>query len=79
MFGESCSSCYTEHNKIELAIFGFFYDFKSNLQCSAISPKGVKIHFAKESLERSVGLQQGPWFAQSTSQRRRALQCGPWA
>jgi hypothetical protein len=79
MFSKSCSFGWTEHNKIEFAIFGFFYDFKSNLQCSAISLKGVKIHFAKDSLERYVGLQQGPWFAQSTSERRRALQCGPWA
>jgi hypothetical protein len=24
---ESCSSSYTEHKKVEFAIFGFFYDF----------------------------------------------------
>jgi hypothetical protein len=27
MFWESCSSSYTENNKIEFAIFGFSYDF----------------------------------------------------
>jgi hypothetical protein len=27
IFGESCSSCYTEHSKIGFSIFGFFYDF----------------------------------------------------
>jgi hypothetical protein len=78
MFQESCSFGYTEHIKIEITIFGFFYNFKSNLQVSAISHKGVKIHFAKDPLERSVGLQQRPWFAQNTSERRQALQCGPW-
>jgi hypothetical protein len=31
---ESCSSSYTEHNKIEFAIFGFFRDFILNLQVS---------------------------------------------
>jgi hypothetical protein len=28
IFGESCNSCYIEHRKIEVAIFGFFYGFK---------------------------------------------------
>jgi hypothetical protein len=32
MFRESCSSSYTEHNKIGFAIFGFFYDFIGILQ-----------------------------------------------
>jgi hypothetical protein len=35
MLRESCSSSYTEHNKIKFAIFGFFYDFISNLQDTA--------------------------------------------
>jgi hypothetical protein len=35
MFGGSCSSSYTEHNKIWFAIFGFFYDFISILQVAA--------------------------------------------
>jgi hypothetical protein len=32
MLWESCSYSYTEHNKIGIAIFGFFYNFISNLQ-----------------------------------------------
>jgi hypothetical protein len=45
MFGESCSSCYTEHNKIEFAFFGFFYDFIWNLQDPAEIHKRVRIFF----------------------------------
>jgi hypothetical protein len=51
MFQESCSFGCTEHSKIKFAIFGFFYDFILNLQVSAITHKGVKIHFAKDPLE----------------------------
>jgi hypothetical protein len=51
MFWESCSFGCAEHRKIEFAIFGFFYDFILNLQVSAITHKGVKIHFAKDPLE----------------------------
>jgi hypothetical protein len=40
MFGESCSFGYTEHRKIEFAIFGFFYDFKSTLQLQLKHNKG---------------------------------------
>jgi hypothetical protein len=32
MLWESCSSSYTEHNKIGFVIFGFVYDFILNLQ-----------------------------------------------
>jgi hypothetical protein len=34
MLRESCSSGHTEHKKIGFAIFGFFYDFISNLQAT---------------------------------------------
>jgi hypothetical protein len=40
------SKVYTYMEKIvvlEFAIFGFLYDFKSNLQVSAITHKGVRI------------------------------------
>jgi hypothetical protein len=40
IFKESCSSYYTEHSKIEFAIFGFSYDFILNLQVSAQTQKG---------------------------------------
>jgi hypothetical protein len=46
MFGGSCSSSYTEHNKVEFAFFLFFYDFISNLQDTAQTLKGVKNPFA---------------------------------
>jgi hypothetical protein len=42
IFGESCSSCYTEHNKIGFAIFGFFWDLLWILQGSAKIQKGVR-------------------------------------
>jgi hypothetical protein len=60
MFGESCSSSYTEHSKIEFAFFGFFCDFIWNLQVAAITPIGVKIHFAKGPLELFKRSQTGP-------------------
>jgi hypothetical protein len=44
IFGESCSSCYTEHRKIEFAIFGVFYDLKSILQVSAEIHKRIRIN-----------------------------------
>jgi hypothetical protein len=31
------------------------------------------------ALERSVGSQQGPWFAQNTPESLGALQCSPWS
>jgi hypothetical protein len=43
MLRESCSSSYTEHNKIKFAIFGFFYDFISNLQDTAKTLKKWRI------------------------------------
>jgi hypothetical protein len=46
MLQKSCSSSYIEHNKIEFAIFGFFYDFILNLKVAAITHKGGKNHFA---------------------------------
>jgi hypothetical protein len=43
ILGESCSSCYAENNKIELAIFGFFNNFILNLQVPAEIHKGGRI------------------------------------
>jgi hypothetical protein len=43
MLRESCSSSYTEHKKIGFAIFGFFYDFISNLQDTAKTLKRWRI------------------------------------
>jgi hypothetical protein len=43
MIWEICSSSYTEHNKIGFAIFGFFYDFISNLQDTAKTLKRLRI------------------------------------
>jgi hypothetical protein len=51
IFGESCSSCYTEHRKIEFAIFGFFYDFILNLQVAAKTHQRGRIFLALGSLE----------------------------
>jgi hypothetical protein len=51
MFGESCSSSYTEQNKIEFAFFGLFYNFISNLQVAVETQQGVKNHFARRHLE----------------------------
>jgi hypothetical protein len=78
MFGASCSSGYTEHNKIEFAFFGFFYDFIWILQDPAQIHKRGKKHFSRRPLERSGGSQLGPWFAQNTPKLLGALQCSPW-
>jgi hypothetical protein len=43
MLWKSCSSSYTEHNKIGFEIFGFFYDFISNLQDTAKTLKRWRI------------------------------------
>jgi hypothetical protein len=51
ILGESCSSCYTEYRKIELAIFGFFYDFIINLQVAAKTHQRGRIFSALGSLE----------------------------
>jgi hypothetical protein len=51
MSEESCSSSCIEHNKIEVAFFGFFYDFISNLQVAVETQQGVKNHFARRPLE----------------------------
>jgi hypothetical protein len=48
IFGESCSSYYTEHNKIEFAIFGFFYDFILNLQVAVETQQRWRIIFHKD-------------------------------
>jgi hypothetical protein len=50
MFRGSCSSRYTEHNKIGITIFGFFYNFISILQGTAKTLKGVKNPFARRPL-----------------------------
>jgi hypothetical protein len=46
MLWESCSSSYTEHNKIGFAIFGFFRDLLWILQVAAETLKGVRNVFA---------------------------------
>jgi hypothetical protein len=43
MLWESCRSSYTEHNKTGFAIFGFFYNFISNLQDTAKTLKKWRI------------------------------------
>jgi hypothetical protein len=49
---EKVVSCYTEQNKIEFAISGFFCDLLWILQGAAKTHKEWKIHFARGSLER---------------------------
>jgi hypothetical protein len=67
MLCKSCRSSHTEHNKIRFAIFGFFYNFKLNLQGAFETHKRVKNHFAKRPLESSrahryaLGFRTGPW------------------
>jgi hypothetical protein len=67
MLWESCSFGYTEHNKIKLAIFGFFFDFLWILQGAAETQKGVKILITSRPLEdlkahnHTLGLRQRPW------------------
>jgi hypothetical protein len=78
MLWKSCSSSYTEHNKIGFAIFGFFCDFIRFFKVAAKTHKGVKNHFASGPLERSGSSQQGPRFAQNSLDLLGALQCGPW-
>jgi hypothetical protein len=46
MLRESCSSSYTEHNKIGFEIFGFFCDLLWILQVAAETLKGVRNVFA---------------------------------
>jgi hypothetical protein len=43
MLWESCSSSYTEHNKIEFAFFGFFCNFIWFFKVTAEAQQGVKI------------------------------------
>jgi hypothetical protein len=75
---ESCSSGYTEHNKIGFAIFGFFNDFICILQVAAETQQRVKKHFARRPLESFKPSQICPWLAQNTLEVSGALQCGPW-
>jgi hypothetical protein len=46
-FGKVVALVTQSTTKLSLHFFGFFYDFILNLQVSAITHKGVKIHFAK--------------------------------
>jgi hypothetical protein len=46
MLSRNCSPSHTEHNKIGLEIFGFFYDFIFILQVATKTQKEVKNHFA---------------------------------
>jgi hypothetical protein len=79
MFGESCSSCYTKHNKIGFAIFGFFCDLLWILQVPAKTHKGVRNLFARRPLDSFPPSQIYPWIAQNTLEVSGALQCGPRA
>jgi hypothetical protein len=63
IFGESCRSCYTEHNKISSAIFGFFCDLLWILQVPAKTHKGVRNLFARRTLERLNCSQLCPYLA----------------
>jgi hypothetical protein len=80
IFGESCSSCYTEHHKIEFAIVGFFCDFILNLHVASIKDKGGKNHFAQAPLEVSnlhgsaLGLRTDLW----EKPRPRNVVLGAW-
>jgi hypothetical protein len=47
MLRESCSSSYTEHNKIGFAIFGFFCDLLWILQGAAETHQRVKKRFCE--------------------------------
>jgi hypothetical protein len=51
MFGENCSSGYTEHNKIDLAFFGFFYDFIQFFKAAAKTQHRVKNLLSPHPLE----------------------------
>jgi hypothetical protein len=79
IFGKSCSSCYTEHNKIEFAIFGFFCDLLWILQGAAETLKRGRNLFASRPLERSKVSQPYPWVASRPLEVPGTLQCGPWA
>jgi hypothetical protein len=77
--GESCSSCYTKHNKIRFAIFGFFCNLLWILQVSAKTHKGVRNLFARRPLDSFPPSQIYPRIAQNTLEVLGASQCGPRA
>jgi hypothetical protein len=79
IFGESCSSCYTEHKKIIFAIFGFFCDFIRILQVAAKSTQRVRNLFACKPLDSCPPSQIYPQIAQNTLEDSGASQCGPRA
>jgi hypothetical protein len=62
IFGQSCSPCYTKHSKIGFAIFGFFYDFYSNLQGAGLIHKTKKNLFAQGTLKLLKSSQFYPRF-----------------
>jgi hypothetical protein len=62
IFGQSCSSCHTEHRKIRFAIFGFFCDFQSILQGAGLIYKTRKNFFALGTLKLLKSLQIYPRF-----------------
>jgi hypothetical protein len=77
MLWESCSSSYTEHNKIGFAIFGFFCDFIRFFKVAATTHKRGKIHFANRPLESFGCSQLCPWFTITPPERIQSKQCSP--
>jgi hypothetical protein len=74
-----CSSSHKEHNKIEFAFFGFFYDFIWILQDPVKAHKRGEIHFAIKPLESVECLQLCPWFTITPLERNQSEQCSPGA
>jgi hypothetical protein len=61
MLWESCSSSHTEHKKLGLLFFGFFYELILNLQITGSIHKTVKTLFAPDPLKLLNFSQKGPW------------------
>jgi hypothetical protein len=77
-----CKSCRIFHNKskqIGFVFFWFFYDFLRSLQDSAKPFYYWSFHFTPGSLDVSTDSQPCPPFTQNTLERKRKMQCGPWA
>jgi hypothetical protein len=79
MLWKSCSSSYTEHNKIRFAIFGFFCDLLWILQVAGKTLKRVRNLFASRPLDSFPPSQIYPRIAQNTLEVSGASQCGPRA
>jgi hypothetical protein len=77
-FNRSCSTLHQESNKIEFAIFRFFYDFLEVLQESANVLYYWRQGFALRPLEWFNLSQPYPRFTNNPLERKRTLQLGPW-